>query len=169
MLVVKQKVGDQTFKAQNLIKFQQPFEAWWIFNSSVLIPKSQLFFFFLFILCCSMWMIIICNLQHSRFITQGWTFRSSKIQWVWGSLMNTKQRFKISSFQLPNMHWSTIYVIQNDEWQNRTMWFPWINHCWDEQVWLAKLLCEQGMGLVVEAWAWMRPKLHWQNLNVDGA
>jgi hypothetical protein len=27
MLVVKQKVGDQTFKAQNLIKLQQPFEA----------------------------------------------------------------------------------------------------------------------------------------------
>jgi len=27
MLVVKQKVGDQTFKAQKLIKLQQPFEA----------------------------------------------------------------------------------------------------------------------------------------------
>jgi hypothetical protein len=27
MLVVKQKVGDQKFKTQNLIKLQQPFEA----------------------------------------------------------------------------------------------------------------------------------------------
>ncbi len=169
MLVVKQKVGDQTFKAQNLIKLQQPFEAWCFTTFQCWFPSPNSQCFLLFILCCSMLMTIICNLQHSRFITQGWTFRSSKIQHVWTSLMNIEQRFEISSFQLPNIHWSTIYVIQNDEWQNHTIWFPWINYCWDEWVWLAKLLCEWGMGLIGEAWAWMRPKLHWQNLNVNGA
>ncbi len=146
------------------------------YNSSMLIPKSQLSMFFSFHL-----VTIICNLQHSKFITQGWTFRSSKIQQVWRLLMNIEQIFEIFSFRLPNMHWSTIYVVQNDEWQNHTMWFPWIKYCWDERVWLAKLLCEQDMGLTGElehergprfigkTWTWTGPRFDRQSLSMNKA
>ncbi len=137
--------------------------------------------FFLFILCCSMLFTIICNLQHSRFITQGWTFRSSKIQRVWRSLMNTKQKFKISSFWLPNMHWSIIYVVQNDEWWNCTMWISWINYCWDKgfdwenlnvnEAWarLVKLEHERGPSLIGKTWTWMGPRFHQWSLNMNKA
>jgi hypothetical protein len=47
MLVVKQKVGDQTFKAQNLIKLQRPFEAdvLQLFNVDPQVPTLNVFFF----------------------------------------------------------------------------------------------------------------------------
>ncbi len=90
----------------------------------LLSPNSQCFFFFIF--CYSMLTFATCNLEHSRFIIQWWTFKSSIIHWVWGSLMNTKQGFKRSSswfldmhiaslqwFKFFLLHWSTIYV----KWQ----------------------------------------------------
>jgi hypothetical protein len=135
----------------------------------VLIPKSWLSMFFSFHLV--LFNANNCNLQHSRFIIQGWTFRSFRKQWIRRSLMNAKQGSKRSSpwfldmhiaslqwLKIDLLHWSTIYVVRNSEWWNCIIQISWSSYHWHEQAWLAKFEHEWGLGLIGEAWMWTGPR-----------